>query len=192
MELHKIKNIVEGIRSYYPVSDESINKLAGHLTENYFPKHHLLTRAGVKDNYVYFIERGCARTYLLINGKELTNWFSVEGDITFSSDSLYHRVPGYDYVEVLEDACIYTIPIETLNELYRTDIDIANWSRVIHQEVLLRMQNLRIDRLTLSSKERYVKLLKENPNLFNRVNLGYIASFLGMTQQHLSSIRAQW
>jgi hypothetical protein len=79
-----------------------------------------------------------------------------------------------DFVELLEDSSIFTIPIDTLNDLYKTDIDIANWSRTIHQVVLLKMQNLRIDRLTLSSKERYEKFLNENPDLVNRVNLGYI------------------
>jgi CRP-like cAMP-binding protein len=190
MELTKIKHIIDGIRRYYPVSDGSIHKLAGLLTENHLQKHHLLTTAGKKDNYVYFIEQGCTRTYFLVDGKEITNWFSKEGDITFSSNALYHRTPGFDFVELLEDSCLYTIPIDALNELYRTDIEIANWSRSIHQEVLLKMQTLRIDRLTLPSKERYEKLLKESPDLFNRVNLGHIASFLGMTQQHLSWIRA--
>ena len=189
MDLANIKNIVKGIRRYYPVSDASIIELAHNLTEQYFLKHHLLTVAGKKDNYVYFIEQGCTRTYLLVAGKEITNWFSKEGDITFSSNALYHRTPGFDYVEVLEDSKIFTIPISVLNELYRTNIEIANWSRSIHQEVLLKMQTLRIDRLSLSALERYEKLLNEDPNLFSRVNLGFIASYLGMTQQHLSSLR---
>lgn len=190
MELHKIQNIIKGIRNYYDVSDDSIHKLADLLTENHYDKNHLLTRSGTIDNYMYFIEKGCTRTYFLIDGKEVTNWFSKEGDITFSSDSLYHRISGYDFVEVLEDSVIYTIPIDSIIHLYKTNIEIANWSRVIHQEVLLKMQNLRIDRLTLSSKERYEKFLKNYPNIINRVNLGYIASFLGMSQQHLSYIRA--
>ena len=190
MQLNSIKSIIKGIRSYYPVSDASINNLSNLLTETHLPKHHLLTRDGTKDNFVYFIEQGCTRTFFLVEGKEVTNWFSKEGDITFSSHALYHRIAGYDYVELLEDSCIYTIPIDTLNALYQTDIEIANWSRSIHQEVLLKMQNLRIDRLTLSSKDRYLKFQKEHPDLINRVNLGYIASYLGMTQQYLSSIRA--
>ena len=103
---------------------------------------------------------------------------------------MYHRKAGFDYVEVLEDSTIYSISIDTINTIYKTNIEIANWSRVIHQEVLLKMQTLRIDGLTLTSKERYDKFLKENPDLINRVNLGYIASYLGMTQQHLSAIRA--
>lgn len=190
MELNRIKNIIKGIRKYYPVSDNSINKLASLLKENHFPKHHLLAKAGSVDNFVYFIEKGCTRTYFLVDGKEVTNWFSKEGDITFSSDALYHRTKGFDFVELLEDSTIFSMSIDTLNSLYETDIDIANWSRVIHQEVLLKMQTLRIDRMTLSSKERYGKFRNENPNIINRVNLGYIASYLGMTQQHLSAIRA--
>ena len=115
----------------------------------------------------------------------------MEGDITFSSTSLYHALPALESVQLLEDSLIYKMPIKTLNKLYETNIDIANWSRVIHQEALLKMQNLRLDRLSLSAKERYEKFITENPGLSNRVNLGFIASYLGMTQQHLSILRAE-
>jgi CRP-like cAMP-binding protein len=191
MEIDRIKNTIAGIRNYYPVSDDSIKRLADLLTENHLPKHHLLTKAGSVDNFIYFIEQGCTRTFFLIDGKEITNWFSKEGDITFSSNPLYHRTEGFDFVELLEDSTICSMSIDSLNKLYKTDIDIANWSRIIHQEVLLKMQNLRIDRLTLSSSKRYETFLAQSPDLIHRVNLGYIASFLGMTQQHLSTIRSR-
>jgi len=191
MDLDKIRNIIEGIRKYYPVPDTSISTMANLMTEKYLSKHTLLSKASIRDNSVYFIEQGCSRTFFLVEGKEVTNWFSKEGDIVFSSDSLYHRKAGLDYVELLEDSQIFSMDINSLDLLYKTDINIANWSRTIHQEVLVRMQNLRIDRLTLTSKQRYDKFVKENPDLINRVNLGYIASFLGMTQQHLSLVRAE-
>ena len=191
MDLNKIKNIIQQIKKNYPVSDISIHKLAEQLTERQLPKHYLLSESSKKDNLVYFIEKGCTRTYFLVDGKEITNWFSKEGDITFSSNSLYHGTAGLDYIELLEDSTIYTMPINSMEQLYKSDIDIANWSRVIHQETLLKMQNLRKDKLTLTSKQRYKKFILENPNLINRVNLGFIASFLGMSQQHLSVIRAE-
>lgn len=186
-----LENIIRGIKLYYPVSNQSIDILARHFTPQRLSKNHLLTRPGIRDNYVYFIEEGCSRTFLIIDGKEVTNWFSKEGDVTFSSNSLYHRTAGFEYVQLLEDSLIYRLPIETLNMLYTENIEIANWSRVIHQEVLLKMQTLRLDRLSLSARERYEKFLKENPDLFNRINLGFIASYLGMTQPHLSALRAE-
>ncbi|RYY30284.1 MAG: Crp/Fnr family transcriptional regulator [Sphingobacteriaceae bacterium] len=191
VELTKLENIIKGIRRYYPVSDSSINKLAHHMREVSLPKHALLIQAGLKNNYVYFLEQGCARTYFLTGNAEVTNWFSKEGDITFSSGSLYHQMPAVEYVQLLENSLLYQIPIDALNRLYETNIEIANWSRVIHQEVLLQMQNLRLDRLSLPAKERYKKFAIENPDLLNRVNLGFIASYLGMTQQHLSSLRGE-
>ena len=191
MNFSHIINIVNGIRRYYPVSDVSVNALAGHLIKHQFPKHHFLTEVGRKDRNAYFIEKGCSRTYLLIDGKEVTNWFSVEGDFTFSSNSLYHQTAGFEYVELLEESVIYSIPIQALNRLYETNIEIANWGRVIHQEVLLRMQTLRIERLSLTAKERYERFIVGSPGLINRVNLGFIASYLGMTQQHLSALRAE-
>lgn len=191
MDSPKFANIVKGLRRYYPVTDSSIEELVLHLNELHYPKNHLLTQIGVKDNYIYFIEKGCARTFFFTGKTEVTNWFSMEGDITFSSTSLYHGLPALESVQLLEDSLIYKMPIKTLNKLYETNIDIANWSRVIHQEALLKMQNLRLDRLSLSAKERYERFIIENPGLSGRVNLGFIASYLGMTQQHLSILRAE-
>ena len=191
MNFDDYSHTLSGIRRYYPVSNDSIQAMFSHLIPQQFPKHHHLTQPGVRDNYLYFIEQGCTRTYLLIEGKEITNWFSQQGDMVFSSHALYHRTAGFEYVQLLEDSLIYVMPIDALDQLYQTHIDIANWSRVIHQEVLLRMQTLRLDRLSLTAKERYEKFQREQPDLMNRVNLGYIASYLGMSQPHLSSLRAE-
>lgn len=191
LNIGEIGNIISGIRRYYPVPDASIALLAECFAAKKYPSRHLLIRPGVKDHYVYFIEEGCTRTYFSTNGKEVTNWFSCEGDMTFSSTSLYHKETAREFVEVLEDARIYVISIENLDKLYAKDIDLANWSRAIHQEVLLKMQTLRLDRLTLTARERYNKFCNENPTLLNRVNLGYIASYLGITQQYLSALRAE-
>ncbi|TDE11011.1 Crp/Fnr family transcriptional regulator [Dyadobacter psychrotolerans] len=191
MNYSKFENTVNGLRRYHQMCDASVNELLAHFTPQRLPKYHILIRPNLSNNYLYFIEHGCTRTYLIADGKEVTNWFSREGDITFSSNALYHRTAGFEYVQLLEDSLLYAMSIDTLNELYKNNIDIVNWSRIIHQEVLLKMQRLRLDQLSLTAKERYEKFIIENPGLINRVNLKFIASYLGMTQQHLSIIRAK-
>lgn len=189
----ELENIVTSIRKYYPVSDEALEVLIGKFQRMEFPKRHLLIREGVFEPNVYFVERGIARAYsILENGKELTTWFSAEGDLVFSSLALYHNKPGTGYAEVLEDSVMYAIPITVLNELYRTQIDIANWGRVIHQECLLNLTLTRNDRLYLPARERYLKLLQQQPDIFRRVKLGHIASFLGMSSQNLSRLRSEF
>lgn len=185
-----IPNIIGGIRKYYSVSPEALEALFSHMSRIDLPKNHLLTKAGEISHHIYFIEKGCTRTYFLANGKEITNWFSCEGDITFSSWSFYHRQAGHDYVQLIENSVIYSVPIDQMNQLFEKYIDLANWSRCIHQEVLLRMQTLRLDQLRLSAEARYIHFVQNHPDLIHRAQLGHIASYLGMSQQHLSYLRA--
>lgn len=185
-----MQNITAAIRRHWPVSETSLNELFGKMQRLELPRKHLLTRGGELSRHVYFIEKGFARSYILHNGKDITIWFSREGDMTFAMNSLYHNKPGYEYVELLEDSVLYVIGIEELNRLYETHHDIANWSRVAHQECLLYMDRHHNNRLFLTAKERYLVLVKEQPDLFLRANLGYIASYLGVSRQHLSRLRA--
>lgn len=186
-----MKNITESIRKLYPVSDKSIEELFSGMKQVFYPKHHILIEGGKKSGNVFFIENGFSRSYCLINGEEVTTWFSREGDITFALNDLYHNTAGFEFVELLEDSELFVISTEKLNRLCETNIEIANWSRVCHQECLLKLQLTRIDRLTLSAQERYEKLVLEQPDILQRANLGHLASYLGMTQPSLSKIRAR-
>lgn len=188
----RLQNITSKMQSFYPMSKEAIELLSNHLKPHLFPKKHLIIRGGMMDRNVYFIEKGITRSYCLVKGKEVTTWFSCEGDITFALLSLYHNRAGFEYVETLEKTLTYSISIQELNALYKTNLDIANWSRIVHQECLLSLQCTRIDRLTLTAKERYKKLLETYPDIYSRVNLGYIASYLGITLPTLSKIRAEY
>lgn len=187
-----MENIIKGIRQFYSVSDTSLELLFSKMKRLELPKKYLLISGGIMDRHVYFIEKGFCRSYCLLDGEEITIWFSREGDITFSMKDLYHNEPGYEYVELLEDCILYAIRIEDLNALYEINIEIANWSRLIHQECLLYMDQHHINRLYLPAKERYEQLLREQPDVIHRAKLSYIASFLGMTPQHLSRLRSEY
>ena len=187
-----MNNIIAAIKNVYPVSDRAVKELTQKFSKHQFAKRKVIIREGLLDRKVYFIEQGITRSYCYVDGREVTTWFSKEGDITFGLLDLYLGKPGFEYVETLEDTTAYSISIDDLNELYTKEIDIANWSRVIHQECLLSLQCSRIDRLSLSAADRYAKLVKQCPEVLLRVNLGYIASFLGITQPTLSKIRADF
>lgn len=188
MELSNIRKSIGGL---YPVSEESFEALFGFFVPHRLPARHLLIRGGMIDRNVYFIERGITRSYCLVDGREHTTWFSREGDITFGLLCLYRDEVGFEYVETLEPTLLYSIPIRRLHELYATRIDIANWGRVVHQEALLTLQRMRIGNISLSARDRYEALLRLHPDICERVSLGLIASFLGITQSTLSRIRAE-
>ena len=173
------------------MSDSSIKELLAHSSLLELPKKHILTSSYRHDKNFYFIEKGITRSYCLVNGKEVTSWFSAEGDILFSTNSFYGNIKGYEheFVQLLEDTVLYAVPVKDLEALYRTNIEIANWSRILHQDAFIINEKRLISRLYMSAQERYMELLETRPELFRRVNLGYIASFLGISQVTLCHLR---
>lgn len=186
-----MENIINKMRSYYPVSDEALEALKSCMTKEVYPKHTYIVQTGKRDNKAYFIECGITRSIFHHDGVDTTTWFSMEGDITFGMYSLYHNQPSVESVETLTDCVIYSIYIEKLNELYEKYIDIANWGRVIHQEVNRILSHVFVDRLQLSPKERYDHFMFLFPGLINRVKLKFVAEFLGISIYTLSRVRSQ-
>ena len=135
-------NIIRKIQELYPVSDDSLHLLKYCFKQQTFPAKTIIIQAGRFDNQVYFIEKGITRSYILHNGKEITTWFSMEGDATCGSWDLYRHKAGFEYVETLEETLTYSISIDKLNDLYKSRIDIANWMRVLQQENFLLLQDI--------------------------------------------------
>lgn len=186
-----MKNIIDKIQMTHPVSQESLQALQEKLIVKHYPKNHYLVRSGEIGRFVYFIEEGITRSVFHHNGEDTTTWFSKEGDITFGMDSLYYNLPSIESVETLTDCTIYVISIDDLNVLYQNHIDIANWGRVLHQNVNKELSHIFVERLQLSPNERYESFIKRYPGLINRVKLKYVAAFLGISIYTLSRVRAK-
>lgn len=184
-------NIIDKINSSYPISDTTIQTLKEYVTLCHFPKKHQLIKANMFCKSAYFIEKGMTRSFWLVNGEEITTSFSDEGGIVFSMDELYYNKPSEEFVETLEEVVAYQISLTDLLRLFQTNIELANWGRVIHQNEYRRLHRSHKERLTLSAKERYEEFKQQFPEVCQRAQLGYIASYLGITLSTLSRLRAQ-
>ncbi len=186
-----MENIRKALKSLSGMSDSSIDELFVHSVLLELPRKHILTSSFRADKNFYFIEKGIARSYCVINGKEVTSWFSKEGDIVFSTNNFYGKIEGYEYemVQLLEDSVLYAIPVKELEALYLTNIEIANWSRIIHQRAFITNEKRLLSGLYQPAEDRYRELLQTNAELFRRVNLGHIASYLGISQVTLCHLR---
>lgn len=132
------------------MSDSSIEESLLYATPRHYAKREILTSTAANDPNFYFIEQGVTRSYSIIDGHEVTSWFSMEGDITFSSRSFYGVREGYETetVQVLEPSLIYALPIAWLEELYTRNLEVANWSRCLHQEAHIGSVHRLIDKKT--------------------------------------------
>ncbi|MEX6688030.1 Crp/Fnr family transcriptional regulator [Danxiaibacter flavus] len=154
-------------------------------------KGRILFKEGKIETDIYFIEQGAARAYCNTEESELTFWFGFEGDIVLSYNGYVYNKPGYESVELLENAILYKLKGEDLQELFNHDIALANWGRKLAEQELIKTEERFITRQSKSATERYQELLDTTPHLIQRVQLGYVASYLGITQVSLSRIRQQ-
>ena len=142
------------------------------------------------ERFVYFIEEGVARAYRDTEKGQTTIWFGEAGGVILSFLSFFKNQPGYESIEVLEDSILYRISSNNLQELYTQHLPIANWGRKFAEQELLLTEQRFMDLQFKTATERYKDLIKNYPTILQRVQLGHIASYLGITQVSLSRIRA--
>lgn len=183
--------IDEIINSTLIIPEDSQQLLKEHITEVSFHKNHILMHADKIENNIYFIKKGLVRAFSVINDSEVSFWFGREGEAILSMKSYVHREKGYESIQLLEDGDFYKINAEALQSLFKQDIHIANWGRVFAEDELIKTEERFISRISMNATERYLQLLKQTPDLLRRVQLGHIASYLGITQVSLSRIRAE-
>lgn len=186
-----MERIIRSINDIFRVDKHVLEQLTSRLQPIEVPKKIILIKPSRRNENIYFIEKGIARSYSLIDGKEVTSWFSKEGELAYSTNSLYGKTEGYENetVQVLEDSLLYYIPIVELEKLCTKHADIANWLRLLYQKAFVEMERRLMYRLYMSAEERYKDFAEKNQELFQRANLGHIASYLGMSHVTLCSLR---
>jgi CRP-like cAMP-binding protein len=186
-----LKKVIDHIQQIYPLPAAILQELTSQLTEEEYPRNHVLFREGRVEHKMYFIEKGIARAYCYREEKEITFWFGAEGAVVFSYNSYVADKPGYETVELLEDSVLYGISHTAIRHLFDTHIELANWGRKLAEYELIKTESCFIGLQFQPAADRYRNLLESNPALIQRVQLGHIASYLGVTQVTLSRIRAE-
>lgn len=186
-----MQRLFEQLETLGPLSFESKEALAGIVERRHLPKGHLLLHAGTVCSHLWFIEKGLTRQFYYKDGKDVTDWICLENTFTTSVLSLFTGVPDRHSIELLEDSIIIDLPYYRLEKLFPKYHDLDFLARLWGNHGMVQLQ-LRLDDLHFSTaSERYAKLIETSPTIIQRVPLGIIASFLGVTQETLSRIRAQ-
>ncbi|WP_342328966.1 Crp/Fnr family transcriptional regulator [Pedobacter sp. FW305-3-2-15-E-R2A2] len=186
--METLKKIITDIAA---ISESSAQKLCDLFEEVHYPKSHLLFRQHEMDPTLYVIKSGIARAYYRTDDSDVTFWFGTEGSAVVSYNSYINQTPGYESIELLEDTVLYRLEHRHLGALYETDIEIANWGRKLMEKEIILVEERLISRLLLNATQRYKNLMDHQPELLQRVQLTYIASYLGITPVSLSRIRAE-
>ncbi len=159
------------------------------LTE--YPKRTTLTKEGSHHIYVFIVKKGFIRRYSLVDGKDITLEFAQENEMITSMYSIVTNNPTRDYIETIEDSVILILDFEYIKKLYTVSHDAPKIGNLLRDRFFLNLENRLLTLQISPTKERYSNLLRKHPHIIQRASLGQIASYLGMTQENLSRIRAK-
>lgn len=179
------------ISQYYPISLGAREALSKALTQVEISKNSFLLQEGTVCNNLYFLEQGCLRGYYNLDGKEITYWFGFENNFITSFYSFISRKPGVENIQILEDSTLWGIGFEALNQLFDFHKDLERLVRIINEQYYIRLEERFMSMQFKTARERYEQLIETSPHILQRISLGQIASYLGISQETLSRIRSQ-
>ncbi len=185
----ELEALMRVLNYFYPVSEGAAAFIATRLSKSSFPKDSMVLNAGDMCDHIFFILKGATRGYIREGKKEITTWITVNGEMVTSIYSLDLNEPATENIQAIEDCEMLMLHYEDLNEMYEKfpefNIVIRKLLQVYYREAEGRAF---IARLT-KAENKYHWFLEKSSHLANRIQLKYIASYLGITLETLSRVR---
>lgn len=179
------------LKAYGPLTPETEGELGRVIVYSERRKGGFFLKEGQVVSSLFLLDKGLIRAFFRRNDKEVNSWFGSEGMIIGSILPLYFRKPSFENIQFLEDSSIYSIAFSDFDALCHRFADLNTIGRKFAEELCLIMEERITSLHTESAEERYVSLIRSNPEFLQRISLGHIASYLGVTQETLSRIRAR-
>ncbi len=177
-------------RRYSTMTHEELDILESILVPRKFPKGELVLKEGQICEEMYYIEKGLIRQFYIKKDKEVTEHLATEGNLFMCIESLFKEEPTRLQVETLEPTLLYALPKRKLEQVALHNVNIQILYRKILEESLIFSQ-VHADLVRFeTAQNRYLRLCKLMPQVVLRAPLVYIASYLQMTPETLSRVRA--
>lgn len=186
-----MEQLISNIKNYFPISSDAQQALNNCFEKLVLPKNEFLVTERKVCKHLYFLEHGAIRGYYLLDGKEITHWFGFENDFVTSFHSFITEQPAIENIQLLEGCVLWSISKEKLTSLFNQYHEIERLVRIAYEKYYLRLEERFVNAQFKTAAELYENLLKRTPHILERVPLGMIASYLGISQETLSRIRSR-
>ncbi len=175
--------------SLAPFSDEELDVALERFYSESLNRNDFFCKAGRIADRLAFVEQGVLRSFYLINGKETTTFFQLPGSIAVSLPSFLKMAPSIENIQALENTELRVIHRNDLYYLYENNWKWQQAGRVLMEQYYIQLEEHMISLQSETAVERYQRLISDSPEVFQTVQLQYIASYLGISPETLSRIR---
>lgn len=187
-----MQQLLTHLSAYHRLSNEAELALLDCFTEISLNKNEFLLNQENVCRHLYFLEKGALRGFYNLDGKEITHWFGFENDFVTSFHSFITGTAAVENIQLLEGCTLWAIAKETLTGLFNQHHDIERLVRIAYEKYYIRLEERFVNAQFKTATERYEELVQQSPHIIERVPLGFIASYLGISQETLSRIRSRF
>ena len=179
------------VSSHYPgMTPEGRKLIEGILIRKEAEKGEILLKEGQISHNIVIVGKGMLRQFYYKNGKDLTEHFSYEGCIIICIESTLKQEPTSLMIEALEPSIVYLLPYNKLLMLTEMSWEVNMFYRKILEKSLITSQVKADSWRFETARERYNRLMANQPEVVKRAPLSHIASYLLMTPETLSRVRS--
>lgn len=178
------------ISKYISLSEDEKNAIVSLDIFRTIKKGTVLLKEGQRSNEGYFVLQGCIRTYYVIHGEEKTTAFYTEME-GITPACVFSKEPSGYFIACVEDSILTVSNPDMEAETFQKFPRFETLCRVLSEQLLAKKQNSYDEFKTSSPEQRYLNLLQNRPDLVQRVPQHQLASYLGITPQSLSRLRAR-
>ena len=177
-------------RKYSTMTHDELDVLESILVPMKFAKGEMILKEGEVCENIYYIEHGLVRQFYFKNGKQITEHLGEDRTIFMCIESLFREEATKLQVEAIEPTTVYALPKLRLEQVALHNVNIQILYRKILEESLI-ISQVHADLVRFeTAQDRYKKMCKLSPQVILRAPLVYIASYLQMTPETLSRVRA--
>jgi CRP-like cAMP-binding protein len=179
----------EYIGRYADLTEAEKESLSAVTEVRTYNKKVKMTDIGEVEQYFSFIVKGLIRKYFWRGKEQVIKYIGKEGNLLASSVSFFSGVPSDYIVETIEPTTVVSISRDNLENLFRSGEKWERIGRLMMADLLLEKEYWLLDTIRYTPRERFLRLLKEQPDLVQRVPQKYLASYLAIKPETFSRLK---
>jgi len=177
------------IDQFIDLPAEELEALINSIEVRSVDKKVRLTDVEETEKYLYFVIKGLARKFFYKGKEEVITQIAKEGELISSSVSYFSGMPSGYVIETIEPTTFYSLHHDRAEQLYSRYPKLERLSRLIITELFLQKEVWELERIRYSTKERFLRFMTDNPELFQRVPQKYLASYLNIKPETFSRLK---
>ncbi|WP_010516717.1 Crp/Fnr family transcriptional regulator [Croceivirga radicis] len=182
--------IITHVEKYVTPTSHALKAFTSLLQPLELKKKENLIHPGTYIQHEFFVESGCLIAYYLDKkGHKHIIQFAIEDWWVGDFDAFYNKIPSKLYIEAIENAKLWSISFNDLEQLYHDHPIFERYFRILVTRGFISQRKRVLSTLQENAKERYLDFCKTYPNIESRVPNYHIANYLGLSPESLSRIR---